>query len=723
MKLRLALVSLLLGVASGIDDTLVKDVPVEEVPVKEVPVKETSTATTTETPMQRVIGLLAELKAKVESDGKAEQVTYDKFACWCEDTLSRKAAEISAGKKSVEDLTNLIIKTKAGLAAHTTEIQNLKKQIAANIESQREANEMRAKEAAGYAEERGESESCIGALEAAIKVLSGAGTSKTKFLETLQEAQLLGVASGIKSVLRMHAVTRRLSEDQIEAVEKFAEKPEDFVGGRTMGVSAMQVANNPFGDYAPQSTQIQGILKGMYDSFTADLEKDNADEAEKQKAHEALMATKRAELATLEATLEKSELDAAAATKLLADSKENLDNTKETLAADEAFFAETKESCQTKAAQWAERTRLRTEELNGMAQAIAILSSDEAKGTFVNATTTFLQISSKDSSDRAKALARLKELATTFKSLRIAKIALALKTSGHFDKVIAMIDRMMVLLRKEEQEDIAHRDRCENSQNANKNSQEDLENSVEKTKESITRMNNTKNEQQTDLTALEKEIEETKKAMEELLAMRNKEQADYRQALKDDTEAVALLTQAIAALSKFYVDNKIGAALVQKHKEEPISEAPETWEGSYGGARSTTGGIVAILEMLKEDLEKEISTSKVDDTEAQRDYVKDTQALQETLDAQRKKEVDMKTAIADLGVKMEAASESQANTENDLAAEGDVESALATDCAWVKETFDTRRQKRKLEMDGLVEAKNFLAGVEAGDAELPPLTF
>ena len=57
-------------------------------------------------------------------------------------------------------------------------------------------------------------------------------------------------------------------------------------------MSAAQVGQNPFGDYAPKSTMIQGILKGMYDAFTADIEKDNAEEAEKQKSFEELMATK-----------------------------------------------------------------------------------------------------------------------------------------------------------------------------------------------------------------------------------------------------------------------------------------------------------------------------------------------------------------------------------------------------------------------------------------------
>lgn len=45
-------------------------------------------------------------------------------------------------------------------------------------------------------------------------------------------------------------------------------------------------------------------LRGMYDAFTADLEKDNVEEAESQKSFEEIMATKKEELATLEATLQ-----------------------------------------------------------------------------------------------------------------------------------------------------------------------------------------------------------------------------------------------------------------------------------------------------------------------------------------------------------------------------------------------------------------------------------
>merc|ERR1719327_1122329 len=84
----------------------------------------------------------------------------------------------------------------------------------------------------------------------------------------------------------------------------------------------------------------------------------------------------------------------AAKTKKLSESEVLLDDTVANLEADEKFFADTKEACQAKATEWSVRTRLRTEELNGMDTAIQILSSKEAKKTFKSATTTFVQLAS-----------------------------------------------------------------------------------------------------------------------------------------------------------------------------------------------------------------------------------------------------------------------------------------------------------------------------------------
>merc|ERR1719188_964271 len=163
-------------------------------------------------PVQRVVELLTELEARIESDGKKEQKSYDKYACWCEATLARKAKDISDAKELIQELNALILKLKAEIASLEAEIAQLKKDIAANIESQREATEAREKEHQEYEGGKLENEQCMGALEAAIKVLTGAGTGKKGFLETLQEAQLLSVVAGVRGLLDRSAVVRSVSD-------------------------------------------------------------------------------------------------------------------------------------------------------------------------------------------------------------------------------------------------------------------------------------------------------------------------------------------------------------------------------------------------------------------------------------------------------------------------------------------------------------------------------
>merc|ERR1719440_1445896 len=328
-----------------------------------------------DTPIAKVVALITELKGKIEADGQDQQKTYDKFACWCEETLARKAAAIDEAKETIEKTQAEIIELKGKIGELGATIAQLEKEIAENEAAVKEATEIRDKEHEDYVAEKTEAEQCIGALEQAIKVLTGAGTKKA--LETLQEAELLSVVAGVRGVLRRVPADHQISEQDLHTVQDFVTNPDHYI--KKESFSGAQVSQNPFGDYAPASTQIQGILKGMYDSFTGDLEKANAEEADKQKAFEELMGTKLQEYETLVATLEVKTKEKADAEKQLADDKVLLEETKAQLAADEKFFEETKAACKAKAAEWAERTRLRTEELQGMQKAIEILTSDEAK--------------------------------------------------------------------------------------------------------------------------------------------------------------------------------------------------------------------------------------------------------------------------------------------------------------------------------------------------------
>jgi len=663
-------------------------------------------------PIDKVVDLIKGLAASIEKDGQEEQASYDKYACWVEDTLQRKAGDISAAKELITELNDSIKKGGAEIASHGAEIAQLNKDIAQNNEAQKDATGLRDKENKEYAGERSESEQCIGALEAATKVLTGAGT-KAGFLQQYHEAQLMSVAMGVRKVLQRERTASVVSDENLEVVKRFVENPAAFAHD---GMIAAQTGQNPFGDYAPQSTQIQGILKGMYDAFTTDLEKDNADEANKQKTYEELMATKKQELATLEATLQKQESDHAAKTKKLAEDKVLRDDTTEQLAADEKFFEDTKAAAEAKAKEWSVRTRLRTEELAGMEGAIQILSGGDK--VFKEATTTFLQLKRVQ---HKKAYDKLKTLAAKYQTSGLAKLVEVMKSGGHFDKVFVMIDDMMALLRKEEQEDIEHRDRCENGENANANEMEDINSEIEKTDKKLGRLGRSKTGKEGELDAVKEEIKESKANLAKLLELRNEDHNAFTRALKMDMEAITLIEAAVVRLSKYYKENNIPLSLEQapEYAQDP-DKAPETTFSGGDAHQGESGGIVAILSMIKEDLQKEMKEGRADEAKAQAEYEEQSGALQDSLDAQKETKVTLEKDISGLNDNIAAAEAYKGEKGDDLKSEEDMKKSLKTDCNWVQEHFDKRRDARKKEMAGLVEAKNFLAGVAAGDAVLPP---
>merc|ERR1719253_1395503 len=217
-----------------------------------------SSATGSGSPMGKIVNLLKGMKQNVEQEGKAEQASYDKYSCWVEDTLKRKASDISKAKSLLDELKDTITKLNAQLGSHGAEITNLKKEIAENKEATKEATGVRRKERSDFQEKKSESEQCVASLGAAIKVLTGAGTKKAGFMQQDREVELMDAASGVGRVLRMTSewAETKFSDDQLEAVRSFVKNPR-------MPSSALLQDENPFGDFAPQSSQVQGVLKGM----------------------------------------------------------------------------------------------------------------------------------------------------------------------------------------------------------------------------------------------------------------------------------------------------------------------------------------------------------------------------------------------------------------------------------------------------------------------------
>merc|ERR1719353_828850 len=500
--------------------------------------------------------------------------------------------------------------------------------------------------------------------------------------------------------------------------------------------------------YSPQSATIMGILKDMYDTFSADLEKSNQEESAKQKAFEDLIAEKEKQVADWTAEVTDKEGQKAEKSTMLSEAEELLSATQTQLKIDEEFFETARDSCKAKSDEWDERSRLRTEQLDGIEKALKILTSDEARATFAASHNTraqdtfgtegsremdstevtkmsvgdvdFIQMAQEEISKmpREKAYRALKKvLRNDPKNLRLARMAVAVRTAtqGHFDEVIAEIDRMIELLGEEGQEDIEQRDWCIAEQNNQTNHKENLEYDISQLQAKITKAEKKKAE-------LEAEKEDTLKkkadlieAMEEALADREAENQAFTTAKTDDENAVELLGQAIEALSAYGSNNAFLQRRKQPAMEVSEDQAPDATFSAKDNHKDAQSGIVMLLTQIKENLEIEIKVATGAEAKATEEYLK----LKADADAQIKsyeeQVVALDAAISDTDAEITSLTETKEDTEAEHKTTVDYLAKIEPNCEWIKASFYKRAELRTKEADGLREAKAILAGAEGGE--------
>merc|ERR1719502_291330 len=199
---------------------------------------------------------------------------------------------------------------------------------------------------------------------------------------------LLKAASMVRTAILGSPKLDNLTPDKLRIMKTFFEDPVSMLQAPVDYYDQKAQAK---ASYSPQSATIMGILKDMYDTFAADLEKSNSEESDKQKAFEDLIAEKEKQVADWTAEVTDKEGQKGEKSTMLSEAEELLAATQTQLKIDEEFFATARDSCKAKSDEWDERSRLRTEQLDGINKALEILTSDEARKTFAASTSVRAQ--------------------------------------------------------------------------------------------------------------------------------------------------------------------------------------------------------------------------------------------------------------------------------------------------------------------------------------------
>jgi len=683
------------------------------------------TQSTAANPIRKVVTMLQSMQAKVQEEGEKELALYDKYMCYCKTAGGDLQASIAAAGDSISELGNKIKAGEEQKVVLEEELKTAQTDRTAAKAAMAEATALREKEAAAFAAEKAAADKDIAAIVKAIAALEKGMAGA--FLQT-DAAQVL------KDIIS--SKRESLMDDDRQDLLAF-------------------LSSSQGTEYAPQSGQITGILKTMGDEMAAGLAAATKAEEAAIATYEKLMAAKKKEILALTKEIETKLTRIGDLGVEIAQMKNDLGDTEEALIEDKKFLANLDENCEKKKKEWAVIVKTRAEELAALADTIKVLNDDDALELFkktLPSASSFVQIEATARNTRAKALTDLKQfMQNRPKNAKLELLALALegKKVG-FDKVIKMIDDMVATLKIEQADDDAKKEYCgteldlaDDKKKGLEHTISDLETAIENAKEAIAKLGE-------EIAALTAGIKELDKMVMEATEQRKEENEDFKELLASDTAAKELLKFAKNRLNKFYnpklykappktelsredriVENMSGTAApteapggiagtgiavfseVSNHNQEKVAPPPppETF-GAYQKKSEDSMGVMAMIDLLIADLDKELTEAETTEKDAQADY---ETAMK---DAAEKRTADSKLLSEKEGIKAETEGDLESKTEDKASAGSELMAtmkyiaSLHMECDWLLKYFDVRKEARASEIDALGKAKAVLSGAD-----------
>jgi len=639
-------------------------------------------------PVTKVINLLKDMGETLKKEQEEDEEVYEKLACWCTTNEKEKTTAISDAESRITSLTASIEEGTASSARLNTEIKNLNSEVAKNQEALDKATALRQEELAEFNTEEKDVLQSIGALKSAVTVL---GKHNEAFLQ-VSEDMLLNIAVKVHAAMRKHhqIVAKALSPSQRKTVTAFIQAPSDFFDADPTFKQS----------YAPQSGAIFGILKQMKETFETNLASSQKEEMTSQAAYEDLKAAKESEIKAGSELRDQKTQELADTDAKVAQEKQDLEDTRNSLAADQKFLMNLKETCQNSDAEWEERQKVRQEEMKAVSEALAILSSDDAHDTFTS-TFNFIQLDKRSAAKNAKKA--LENAAKKFSNPRLATLATRMRMDN-FEGVTKDIDEMKEDLKKEKAADVKQKDFCNEAIAKNELAAEMKKRDIEQLDAKIAQLTEQIDQLTKDIAALEKEVAEMQVQLKRAGEDRELENNDFQKTVADQRATQELLNAALDKLKGFY-----DKAFLQSKNGQPAGPPPPPSFKKYEKS-SGSGGVMGMLQQIiteAETLEKDAVKAETDAQKAYESFVKDTnKAIEEkTRDITNKSE-EKAEAEVDLSSTQEART-TALNEAQELANEN---ADLHKTCDFLLENFDLRQAALENEMESLDNVKSVLHG-------------
>merc|ERR1719454_2600425 len=140
----------------------------------------------------------------------------------------------------------------------------------------------------------------------------------------------------------------------------------------------------------------------------------------------------------------------------------------------------------------------------------------------------------------------------------------------------------------------------------------------------------------------------------------------------------------------------------------PPPEAP----GAYSKKSEESGGVIAMIDSLIADLDKEMTEAETTEKLAQEEYEQLMADSAEKRAADSKSLSDKESLKADTADELVKSKDEKKSTVKELMATEEYISQLHAECDWLIQYFDVRKEARTGEIDALTKAKAVLSGAD-----------
>lgn len=650
MVLRTALASALFAIVAGQDKTLDdykqgKQDDKDDAAAKAA--KEAKMAA-----VNKVITMLEDLSAQVLAEGEKEAAGYNKFACFCKDSTQEKSDAITKGEDDKADLIARIESLSEKRDDLDEKIEQLTDDIAVAEKELAEATAERHATLSVYEKNAADLEGALAAIDGAIDVLK---SSKNPALvqiqaiaKTVQTATLLADALGIQSA----------SKVQQSFVALLQQDPEVEME-----------------DYKFHSSSVIETLEGLKKDFRATKNTVDQDEVQSVAEFDALKQEKLDYIKAKNLELEEARSSKEKTTSAIAMATEELTTTSADLLDDKQYLKELAELCEARAKTWDARSRVRADELSALTSATTIIKSGVSENTSANAvrfaqqgvrvrmateiahnpqameafeaeaeaaeaSPSFLQkrmvkarsllsaLSRHTSSDpdasKNAVIELLHSQGTKLHSTLLIALANQIKADP-FAKVKKLIQDLIERLLAEAADEANQKGWCDK---ATADAEQKRTYSVEKVAElnaQSAELEATIGKLTEELEVLHEEIPALEQKQEEATAMRKEEHAENQATVLEAEAGLEAVNEAIDILDKFYktaAKEEVDLGLLQKG---PLDDAPDSGFDNgeaYKGAGGESGGILGMLDVIKSDFERTVSTTNKAEATNEKEYQK-----------------------------------------------------------------------------------------------------